>query len=679
MLNDRRKKNLAYFLALSLTGFFILVKVFFQSEIGIQTPYLLLVTPVLLSAWLGGFGPGILSTFLAAFSAYYLFSQHTLQTDNIFTDLRTYLFILEGLLISLVSEARRRAEKSRGRLLESEKKARLNAEKATERSQFLAEASRILSGSIDYKTTLENVAKLLVPKLADWCIIDVLIDGKYQRLTVLHKNPRLQKFAEELKRKFPPDPMSPGGSGKVLRTGRPLIYSQILPSIAKVTTRNNPEILKIANKLGFNSFIVVPLISSRKKVLGAISFVRGTPAKNYQYEDLSLFLVIARRISLAVDNSLLFRKGQEELKRRKKVEEQLRNSRDQLNIILQNAADGITVQSGEGRLIYANDVAAKESGFATSEEMLKAKPGEITSQFLMFDERGKPINPENLPGRRAMRGEKNPEELIHYIHIKTGEDKWSIVKAKPVFNSHGKVLYAINIIHDITARKQLELQRDTFIGMASHELKTPVTTIKAYTQLLNKTANKPKSKDFLLKIDDQLNKITRIINDLMDIAKMRSGQLEYKDTVFNLESLVKQVIEDFKQTEKKYTIQVNGRTKVKVQADKNRIYQVITNLLSNAVKYSPGKNKILINISENEKNVVVSITDYGIGISRESQLKIFGSFSRITSSKTKNIPGSGLGLYISAQIIKHYKGRIWVESEEGRGSTFFFSLPISSV
>src|SRR3989344_2019678 len=504
MLNDRSRKNLAYILALSLTVFFVVIKVYFQAEIGIQTHYLLLVTPVVLSAWLGGLGPGILSTFLDVFSAYYLFSQHTVQADNIFTDLRSYLFLLEGLLISIVSEARRRSEKSRFVLLESEKEARLKAEKATERSQFLSEASRILSGSIDYKTTLESVVKLLVPKMADWCIVDVLIDGKYQRLAVIHKNSTLQKYADELKRKFPPDPLSPGGPGKVLRTGRPLIYSQVLPSIAKITTRNNPEILSIAKKMGFNSFIVVPLLSSQKKVLGAISFAMGVAGKKYEHEDLLLFQVIARRISLAVDNSLLFRRAQEELKRRKKVEEQLRHSRDQLNIILQNAADGITVQTGEGKLIYANDVAAKDIGFPDAEAMLNAKPGEITNQFMMFDERGRPIKSENLPGRRAMKGEKNPEDLIHYRNIKTGEDKWVIVKAKPVLDTRGHVLFAINIIHDITARKQLELQRDTFIGMASHELKTQVTTIKAYTQILQKVARRPRSKDYLAKIEDQL-------------------------------------------------------------------------------------------------------------------------------------------------------------------------------
>ena len=595
MLNDRSRKNLAYILALSLTVFFVVIKVYFQAEIGIQTPYLLLVTPVVLSAWLGGLGPGILSTFLAVFSAYYLFSQHTVQADNIFTDLRSYLFLLEGLLISIVSEARRRSEKSRFVLLESEKEARLKAEKATERSQFLSEASRILSGSIDYKTTLESVVKLLVPKMADWCIVDVLIDGKYQRLAVIHKNSTLQKYADELKRKFPPDPLSPGGPGKVLRTGRPLIYSQVLPSIAKITTRNNPEILSIAKKMGFNSFIVVPLLSSQKKVLGAISFAMGVAGKKYEHEDLLLFQVIARRISLAVDNSLLFRRAQEELKRRKKVEEQLRHSRDQLNIILQNAADGITVQTGEGKLIYANDVAAKDIGFPDAEAMLNAKPGEITNQFMMFDERGRPIKSENLPGRRAMKGEKNPEDLIHYRNIKTGEDKWVIVKAKPVLDTRGHVLFAINIIHDITARKQLELQRDTFIGMASHELKTPVTTIKAYTQILQKVARRPRSKDYLAKIEDQLNKIGRIINDLMDIAKMRSGQLEFQDSVFLIDNLVKQTIDDVAETQPKYNFELNGKTKVKVKADKNRIYQVITNLISNAAKYSPGKDKALIN------------------------------------------------------------------------------------
>lgn len=239
------------------------------------------------------------------------------------------------------------------------------------------------------------------------------------------------------------------------------------------------------------------------------------------------------------------------------------------------------------------------------------------------------------------------------------------------------------LLNEKLARRSAEQQariRDHFISVASHELKSPITSQKAYLQILKKHAVENKHmvyENYLNKIETQIDKLTDFINDMLDVSKMNSRKLQYNLDDFDMMECVREAIEHIGNLLVTHKVHLNGHVKRKVHGDKNRIYQVITNLLSNAIKYSPNADQIVVTLEENKKAVIVSVKDYGIGINPAHQEKIFNRFFRVSGHDESNFKGVGLGLYLSSQIIKKHKGKIWVESVEKEGSTFYFSIPIN--
>ncbi len=246
----------------------------------------------------------------------------------------------------------------------------------------------------------------------------------------------------------------------------------------------------------------------------------------------------------------------------------------------------------------------------------------------------------------------------------------------PVFDNDKNVILVAGSTRDITTRKQLESQKDDFMAIVSHELKTPVTSIKAFTQVLQNRfarAGDEKSSALLGKMNAQINKLASLIGDLLDVTKIEGGQLQFNEDYFSFDELVDEVVEEIQRTANKHTLEKQGATKKTVYGDRDRIGQVIINFLTNAIKYSPDSEKIIVKSLAEEDHVKLCVQDFGTGIPKERQQQIFERFYRVSGNET--IPGIGLGLYISAEIIRRQGGTIGVESEEGQGSTFCFSLP----
>lgn len=244
-------------------------------------------------------------------------------------------------------------------------------------------------------------------------------------------------------------------------------------------------------------------------------------------------------------------------------------------------------------------------------------------------------------------------------------------------NSTEAILLALE---DITDRKQLELQKDDFIGVISHELKTPLTSIKLFSEVLEKHLEHSGDKrgSFLLsKVKNQIEKLTELMASFANVYKIQNGKLELNKQNFKIDELIGSVVADFQFITKSHAVERNGDSKVTVFADKERISQVLINLISNAIKYSPAADKVIVKSHRNGSDITISVEDFGIGIRKEDQGKIFDRFFR-ANSKKRTISGLGLGLYISSEIVKSHKGKLWVESAGRKGSTFKFSLPIRS-
>ncbi|WP_194852432.1 PAS domain-containing sensor histidine kinase [Nonlabens antarcticus] len=268
--------------------------------------------------------------------------------------------------------------------------------------------------------------------------------------------------------------------------------------------------------------------------------------------------------------------------------------------------------------------------------------------------------------------------LEYRIKDKNGMYNWISSVGVPRYDVDGKFDGYTNAAMNINELKIQERQKDLFIGMASHELNTPVTSIKGYVQLLNMKYGKGDDL-FLSKtlhtIDSQISLLTGLIRDLLDLSKMKSGGLKLDKTTFEFKPFLHDVLEQQEIINPDHTYKLTGKLKVNVKADKERLRQVLINFLSNAVKYAPESKSIDVAVEIENKTLTVSVTDYGIGINKSNEKKVFKRFFREEGSDEKTFPGFGIGLFIAADIIKKHRGKIGVKSAKGKGSTFYFSLP----
>lgn len=224
--------------------------------------------------------------------------------------------------------------------------------------------------------------------------------------------------------------------------------------------------------------------------------------------------------------------------------------------------------------------------------------------------------------------------------------------------------------------QELSAKKDEFIAMASHELKTPMTSLFGFLQLAHRSAGESAAKNLLEKAIRQLEKMTVLVSDLFDISKIQSGKLQLNIEYLNLAILIREMKESFLQAHPDHILTIEMPEQSFVNADRMRLEQVMTNLLNNAVKYAPAAKTIELKVQHQDKEILTSVKDFGPGISEENQRHIFSQFYQAKESKDGSA-GLGLGLFISKDIIERHGGRIWVESEPGNGATFKFSLPLA--
>lgn len=234
-------------------------------------------------------------------------------------------------------------------------------------------------------------------------------------------------------------------------------------------------------------------------------------------------------------------------------------------------------------------------------------------------------------------------------------------------------------IEDITERREIESRKDDFLSIASHELKTPLTTVKGYIQMLTKHLPEqasPQFKTILQKANHNIERLNNLITELLDVSKIQTGNIELHMALFDFDAMVTETIENLQTSSESHKIILKGKVGQMIYGDEMHLAQVITNLLSNAIKYSPNANEVTVTVTVVSDFIKVSVRDYGLGIKTDEHKRIFERFYRVGVVQ-KSFPGMGIGLYICDQIIKNHKGTLWVDSTEGEGSTFSFTIPIN--
>ena len=271
-----------------------------------------------------------------------------------------------------------------------------------------------------------------------------------------------------------------------------------------------------------------------------------------------------------------------------------------------------------------------------------------------------------------------PYQVEFRLKGKDDSYRWHLSRASSFINNNKQVRW-FGTNTDIEVHKGNEQKKDEFISMASHELKTPVTTLKGYAQLLQLRFEKEGNTELagmVTKMDSQINKLTKLIGDFLNVSNIAGEHFKLDKHDFNFKMLVEESVSSVQLTSPKHEIIIENNEAIEYNGDRLRLEQVFTNFLNNAIKYSPNADKVILNSSIQSNNIVVSIQDFGIGIEKENLSKIFDRFYRVDNTEMK-FQGLGLGLYISSEIIKAHKGSFWIESELGKGSIFYFLLPLA--
>jgi PAS domain S-box-containing protein len=289
------------------------------------------------------------------------------------------------------------------------------------------------------------------------------------------------------------------------------------------------------------------------------------------------------------------------------------------------------------------------------------------------------IAPQYLPLVKKMIAKKQRKDIATIYEIEIVRKDGSMVpveiSSKAKFEN-GKPTEIMGVARDVSERKLHQQERDVFISLITHEIKNPLTTIKLYTELLGKKlAKDKKNAEYFSTISENIRKIEDLMNDFLGITQMQVGKFVIVKEKYDLNEEIDKLIKAVQRYAPQKIHRVGEITSF-VNADKNRINQVISNLLSNAIKYSPDSEEIIVEVSNTKENVAVNVKDFGVGISKEDRKNIFELFTRTKHASQSQIQGHGIGLYFCREIIKYHKGKIGVVSVLGKGSTFYFTIPI---
>ncbi len=341
--------------------------------------------------------------------------------------------------------------------------------------------------------------------------------------------------------------------------------------------------------------------------------------------------------------------------------------------IIEQLPVGILITDSKGVLVESNRQLEKILGIKMPRGFVIGKD---TLQHVKIN--GKEIVPSRSPLATALSKGKTITARDLSFERPDGREVFLRVNSAPIHNRKGDIIAAASIISDITETKEGEKRKDDFINMASHELKTPITSLRLYIDILLKQLDKKDEKTFKIgkSIAYQADRIQELVSDLLDVSRLQTGKMSFAREEFRLDKLIEQTIDELQGITRDQKIIFSKKGVIKIGADKFRIYQVITNLITNAIKYSPAKTIITVAVEKQKDMALISVNDEGRGIAKDQQKKIFERLYQVSSDSSQQSSGLGMGLYISREIIRRHKGAIWVESEQGKGSTFYFTLPL---
>lgn len=427
---------------------------------------------------------------------------------------------------------------------------------------------------------------------------------------------------------------------------------------------------QIQRACGFKGIFIYPLVT-KDRVLGVIYYLTGMTRQTAPEFEVELMGEFASEVARVIDNLLLYLG----MKRDREV---ISAERNKLAVTIDSITDGILALNSEGRIIMTNPTAETQLGLK-QEQIIGKSLEEIIS--LTEDQQKIPLS-QLLPNGIL----KEDTVLLrkeNLILISASQNKLYVSLTSSGIKEGPEVgLGAIITIHDVTKERELEEMRLDFVSMAAHELRTPLTSIKGYLSVfMRENAAKLNTEQnmFLTHINNATDQLSALTENLLNVSHIEKGTLTANLTPLDWATTAQQIIDGFLEQAKENNLTLTFQKPQNIPpiaADKMRITEVLSNLLTNAISYTPPAGQILVQIEVFGDQVITQVKDNGRGIPKDAIPHLFTKFFRVEGALSEGAKGTGLGLYISKAIVELHHGKIWVESEPGKGSTFSFSIPV---
>ena len=538
--------------------------------------------------------------------------------------------------------------------------------------QTVATSAHVLSSELDVEVVLNTVLDQIALTLGGQVVTGVwAVDEDRKRMNLLAYR-GLSHVTAQTVQSLPLD--SPSQICAAART-------QQVQSTED--TRETPPTFDLDRKLvegeGLISWIAAPLLSGGR-LLGAISY-GSRAAQRFHEEDLRTVLAVAGLFGAALGHALLYQEMQEVNQRllvsgvrEQELAEEAALKTAQLNALLENQTEGVTIADSTGHIAMTNRAGQQICGQPEGD---KPQTLEDLRGLDLRGLNGSPLPFEEWPISRALRGERFTDQEVLLIWP-DGDQRRVLYSGSAIREGDARVVMAITVYRDVTELRQLEQLKEEYLATISHDLRSPLTAMMGHAQLLERQLTKldleeeARSASLVLANARRMN---AMIQDLIESSSLESGKLEMSKEATDLNVLVSDVAERIGSPEDRRRLQVEtSRWIPPLSLDKNRLERALVNLITNALKYSPPDSPVVVRVELTVDQAVVSVIDRGAGIGSRELKQLFDRFYR--AGNTDETEGLGLGLYITRLIVEAHGGRVWAESELGKGSTFRISLPL---
>jgi PAS domain S-box-containing protein len=503
---------------------------------------------------------------------------------------------------------------------------------------YLIEIIRALTQQLDLETVLARILEVATEMLAGQAGLVALRDSdKLLRVRIQYRvTPEFVRHFDSILRDVP-------------ERGDPARFA-----ISEIERR----LVAVGQRFDLSGTVGLPL-QVRDELVGLLLVFR-TYSVPFAANDRQLLQAFADQAAVAVNNARLY--------------EQSTNERRRLDAILEGSADGIAILDPGHHVVKWNRALAKLTAISAA-----TATGAPYDELVRWARREPGLTLADAEAGGWPFSSAAPLYVEGDLQREDGSTVAVGITYAPILDRANRLVNIVASVRDITKFREAEELKSTFISIISHELKTPVSLIKGYAGTLRRDDVKWDSvtvQESLAVIEEEADRLTRLIENLLDASRLQAGALKLNASEVALDSMSSQLAKDYRTQTDKHTFIIDFPANFPlVSGDEERLRQVLTNLLSNAIKYSPDGGTITISGRAEPERVVISVADQGQGLPADELAKVFDRFYRADTQATRKAQGAGLGLYLAKAVIEAHGGRIWATSDPGRGATFHFSLP----